>query len=294
MNRTVLARIFTTFAVSACMASGADAQLLWKITREGTGRPSWLLGTHHAAPRSMIDSIGGLRDAMDAADMVCGELDVDSAGSPEIQKMMLDAMRLPEDVSLGGFYTDEELDTVDTFVRSVTGMGLEVFSGFKPAAITASIMQVALMKNMPSLVSEGGLDAVIQKIFRENGKEVAGLETYGMQVDLLYGMPLEEQAMDLLDAAREGLDGMMETLSRVEAAYGAQDLAGLDVLLRENMDGNEEKRMVLERNRNWIPRMLEAMQDKSVLFAVGAGHLPGDGGLVVLLEEAGCTVEPLR
>lgn len=231
---------------------------------------------------------------MDAADMVCGELDVDSAGSPEIQKMMLDAMRLPEDVSLGGFYTDEELDTVDTFVRSVTGMGLEVFSGFKPAAITASIMQVALMKNMPSLVSEGGLDAVIQKIFRENGKEVAGLETYGMQVDLLYGMPLEEQAMDLLDAAREGLDGMMETLSRVEAAYGAQDLAGLDVLLRENMDGNEEKRMVLERNRNWIPRMLEAMQDKSVLFAVGAGHLPGDGGLVVLLEEAGCTVEPLR
>lgn len=294
MSRTVLARIFATVAVSACISTGADAQLLWKITRDGSDRPSWLLGTHHAAPQSMIDSIKGLRDAIDAADMVCGELDVDSVGSPEIQKMMQDAMRLPEGMSLRGFYTDEELDTIDSFVRSVTGMGLEVFSGFKPAAITTSIMQVALMKNMPSLVSEGGLDAVIQKIFRERGKEVSGLETYGMQVDLLYGMPLEEQAIDLLDAAREGFDGMMETLSKVEAAYGAQDLTGLDVLLRENMDADEERRMVLERNRNWIPKMMEAMRDKSVIFAVGAGHLSGDGGLVTLLEEAGYTMEPLR
>ena len=52
--------------------------------------------------------------------------------------------------------------------------------------------------------------------------------------------------------------------------------------------------MLDERNLGMRDRAVEWMQagDK-VFFAVGAGHLVGEAGLVTLLREAGYTVEQL-
>ena len=36
------------------------------------------------------------------------------------------------------------------------------------------------------------------------------------------------------------------------------------------------------------------MADKSTLIAVGAGHLPGDKGVLSLLRQAGYTVEAVK
>jgi uncharacterized protein len=44
------------------------------------------------------------------------------------------------------------------------------------------------------------------------------------------------------------------------------------------------------RNRKWVSKMKELLPDKSLLFAVGAGHLPGEQGLINLLRRNGYTV----
>ena len=36
------------------------------------------------------------------------------------------------------------------------------------------------------------------------------------------------------------------------------------------------------------------MNDKSLVVAVGAGHLPGEKGLINLLKKAGYKVEPVK
>jgi uncharacterized protein YbaP (TraB family) len=40
--------------------------------------------------------------------------------------------------------------------------------------------------------------------------------------------------------------------------------------------------------------MIEKMDNKSMFFAVGAGHLYGDNGLISLLRKAGYTVIPVK
>ena len=57
----------------------------------------------------------------------------------------------------------------------------------------------------------------------------------------------------------------------------------------------EEKDALLgKRNRDWLTKMPAIMSAKSTLFHVGAGHLPGDNGVLKLLSDAGYTVEAVK
>jgi uncharacterized protein YbaP (TraB family) len=53
--------------------------------------------------------------------------------------------------------------------------------------------------------------------------------------------------------------------------------------------------MLYDRNRRWVKQMPDIMRPAgNTLFAVGAGHLPGDQGVISLLKKAGFTVKPLK
>ena len=51
--------------------------------------------------------------------------------------------------------------------------------------------------------------------------------------------------------------------------------------------------LLKNRNRNWIAPMSRLMREKPTLFAVGAGHLGGEVGVIALLRKAGFRVESL-
>jgi len=74
-----------------------------------------------------------------------------------------------------------------------------------------------------------------------------------------------------------------------------KDMEGLAKLITEapDMGGNAEV-MIYRRNRNWIPVMSNYMKTSSCFFAVGAGHLGGEQGVIQLLRNAGYTVTPIQ
>ena len=51
--------------------------------------------------------------------------------------------------------------------------------------------------------------------------------------------------------------------------------------------------MLVNRNKNWIPKLENWMKTKSLFIAVCAGHLAGDEGIINLLRKQGYTVEPV-
>jgi hypothetical protein len=51
--------------------------------------------------------------------------------------------------------------------------------------------------------------------------------------------------------------------------------------------------LLTNRNNNWVKQMQTIMPEKATLFAVGAGHLGGNEGVISLLRKAGYTVKPL-
>ena len=78
-------------------------------------------------------------------------------------------------------------------------------------------------------------------------------------------------------------------------AYKAQDLNKIEELtIREDPATTSYMDLLLYgRNRKWVNKMKELLPEKSLLFAVGAGHLPGEKGLITLLRKNGYTVTPI-
>ena len=52
--------------------------------------------------------------------------------------------------------------------------------------------------------------------------------------------------------------------------------------------------LLYNRNRNWVKKLETLLPMEKLVIAVGAGHLPGDKGLINLLRKAGYKVEPVR
>ena len=78
-------------------------------------------------------------------------------------------------------------------------------------------------------------------------------------------------------------------------AFKNEDLPELDKLLKDKrlMNDSQEYWMLTDRNQNWASDMPAMMQTESILFAVGAGHLMGEKGLIELLRAKGYTVKPV-
>jgi uncharacterized protein YbaP (TraB family) len=77
--------------------------------------------------------------------------------------------------------------------------------------------------------------------------------------------------------------------------YKQQNLDKLDALLNSDATTNQYRTVLLDnRNRNWIPIMQKKMAEKSMFFAVGAGHLSGPFGVINLLQDQGYKLSPIR
>jgi len=79
-------------------------------------------------------------------------------------------------------------------------------------------------------------------------------------------------------------------------AYKEQDLEKLGDFIKNSGDGmmQYEDMLLNNRNRNWVLKLKTIMNERAVTIAVGAGHLPGDKGLIELLKKEGYTVKPVK
>jgi uncharacterized protein YbaP (TraB family) len=66
-----------------------------------------------------------------------------------------------------------------------------------------------------------------------------------------------------------------------------------DLLLKENTDPIFNVRFIDERNVTWVKKMIPMISSQSILFALGAGHLGGENGVLNLLRKEGYTLTPI-
>jgi uncharacterized protein YbaP (TraB family) len=59
------------------------------------------------------------------------------------------------------------------------------------------------------------------------------------------------------------------------------------------MGGVTKEDFLDNRNKRWIPKLVQLMNTKTIFIAVGAGHLAGENGLIQLLRNQGYIVSPI-
>ena len=270
----------------------SNAQLLWKVSGNGLQKPSYLFGTHHVADQTICDGIKGFNDAYNSIEQLYGEVDTEKMNSMATQLKMLTHMKMPKGQTLSSLYTEEQLKVVDEFVTSVLGVGVKSFDSYKPVMVSSSLQVFIAMKIYPDFDAEKAIDSHMQAIAKKDKKEVGGLETIDFQINMLYNEPLEKQAADLLEMAEKNKEAEEDIIVLTEL-YRQQDLAKMWELMLEDTEPEDLETLIYGRNRNWVEQMKNIMPSAPAMFVVGAGHLPGDQGLIKLLENEGYTLEPV-
>jgi hypothetical protein len=129
---------------------------------------------------------------------------------------------------------------------------------------------------------------------REKKKPVTGLETAQEQIDILMGKSIDEQVVDIRKYL-EKIDEADTLTSKIVDLYFAQDIVGLWAVTTDNKEYiGDMKRLLEDRNNNWMKKLPGLMKDKPQFIAVGALHLAGPTGLVYQLRKAGYTVTPVN
>lgn len=286
-------------AVATCLS--AWSQLLWKVEGNGLSKPSYLVGTHHFAPASFIDSIAGLNDAINNCDAVYGEMHRDAMTSMESQQKLAMALIAPQDSMLNVVLTPEQYATVEKVVNSYLapmGVSLDMLKQLKPQGINIQLQALQAKKFLKDFDPNNLIDTGLQKRGADAGKQLGGFETVDDQIEALFSSTLKEQAEALVDMCEHDAE-FNEVSEKLTKAYFNQDL---DYMLKQFIDPDagaaptekELENLLWGRNRRWVEKLTELMPQQSILVCVGAGHLPGDKGVVALLRNAGYTVTPCK
>lgn len=296
---------FLAAAFIACLAFNAQAQLLYRISGNGLESPSYIVGTYHLAPASFADSIPGMNEAIENTQQVCGELDMMDAFKPENAARMMQAQMLPEGVTLSSLLTAEERTRLNALLLEVIGTNLddEAYAAqvehVNPVTLSTTLSLAAYIKKAESFNPMELLDNYFQMLALQNGKSVKGFETVDFQMDVLYGSELPKQVEDLMCLV-DHFEESAQLVDRITSAYFSQNFQQLEAILEEEMEGpcaaspEEEAALLDNRNHNWIKIMPDMMAEKPTLFAVGAGHLCGEQGVLKLLQGLGYTVEGMK
>lgn len=290
---------FITLVLLIAVALGAQSQLLWKISGNGLQQPSYIFGTYHLSPLSIKDSIASLPQAMQDIRQVYGELVMADMMKPEFLAQMQQQTMLPNDTTLKSLFTPEEFEVVSRAVTEYLKVDIALLDRIKPAALFQQLTVLFYMKHTPGYNPQEQLDASFQQEATEQGKKVGGLETAQSQVDILFNKPLRRQAEDLYCFVSDP-DKVERQAKEIIAAYTAQDLDKMLQLMEEkegtSCDPTPEEmaQLLYDRNQAWVKQMPAIMQAAPTLFVVGAGHLPGEQGVLALLKAQDYTVEPMK
>ena len=284
-------RILLFITLAACSLT-ANAQLLWKISGNGLERPSYVFGTHHMASEAICDSIRGFEDAFASVEQVIGEVETELMNDPATTTRMMPYMMMPEGVKLTSLFTPKEVILINEFIKPRLGFTLKDLNAMKPTFLSNMISLTLSMEHFPEFENQEGIDSYLQSRAKKYGKRVGGLETVEFQMDMLFNEDLETQADDLVDLVKNG-DKAMKATGKLAQIYMTQNMKKINRFMHKGSDKEDIKKLLDDRNMNWIVQMKVIMPETPTMFVVGAGHLPGKNGVLQLLENEGYTVEPI-
>ncbi|MFN0013450.1 MAG: TraB/GumN family protein [Saprospiraceae bacterium] len=270
-----------------------DKALLWKISANGLKKPSYLLGTIHLIPKAELKFSVGTYDALASSSRVAFEIDMKEMTNIAAQFSLLSKAFMAGGKTLRDLLPAEDYSFVKKRLKE-QGLPTAMLERLKPMFISTLFGT----DENATLGTDGDMTSVEMELYRQVKKrklESAGLETAAYQMAIFDSIPYETQARMLVETLRSGDTdaGSGGEFEQMMELYRQKDISGMEAMMRTDGGGVQEFQDLLlhRRNRNWIPVMARMMREKPTLFAVGAGHLGGEQGVIALLRRDGYQVD---
>ncbi len=265
--------------------------LLWRITPNPTTAtknvaPSYLYGTIHLIPKKDLRITNAMKTAIKSCKKMTFEINVKKASGLFAQLSMLRKAVMQHDTTLDMLISKEDYRLVE---RKFTQLGLpmKLIRRVKPLFLSS------LLEGDPRSSDMGSYEMSLLEIAEAQNLKIDGLETIKSQMQVLDSIPYKVQADGLMEGIRHP-DASKAEYQQLLDCYKAENLT---CLAQQFASENEadllpyQGALLDNRNQQWLPIMEKMMRRQPTFFAVGAGHLVGEQGVIALLRKQGYIVE---
>ena len=279
--------------------------LFWRATHEeadGTRTEFLLFGTYHFRHARTDAHLEALRPVIGTADILY--LEMDPSEQRDLQARMStdpSLLFLTEGPTMPDLLEEEEWQR---FSAAMSERGFPTFMAAKFKPIWGSMMlSIGPCEAQNGAMEATGIDQALGAYAEAEGIATRSLEEGGDLIALLDADPMEQQLAMLRLTLDLPLDA--DDLSyTIRERYLAQEVALIweyskHVALEHGGPTAEadfdrfEEMLLTTRNIAWVDRLMDEAMGRRVVIAAGAGHWPGETGVLNLLEERGFTLERL-
>ena len=263
---------------------------LWKIER-GDAPPSHVMGTIHVTDARVRDLPPEIRRAFEGSEQAAFEL----LFHPEERAATAQAQRLPKRVSLAKLLDKQ---TYEKVVEQAAAYGIpaRAVETMQPWAL-ALTFQVSPEEFQRRLDGDLILDLWLIQWAYDLGMRVVALEKVEEQIAALEAMQGESDPAEILREVLVQLEENPNGHAELLEQYLAGDMRTAYRQVEEMAVNDAElgsqafKEVFLDaRNHRMVERMLPLLERGKAFVAVGALHMPGEEGILHLLEQRGYRV----
>ncbi len=272
-----------------------EKSVFWKISGNGLKKPSYLYGTIHLIPKDGFELPVVVTNALEDSKRVAFEIDMKEMTNFRTQMSLITKSFMAGGKTLKDLLSPEDYALVKSKMEE-KGLPAGMFERMKPMFLSTLFSNGDESGTGTGSGAMTSVEMELYHVSRRQHLESTGLETAAYQMSIFDSIPYEAQAKMLVDGLRapdsDTSDGKSD-LDTMLQMYRDQDITAMQSMISDVQYGMSKYEEILlnQRNRNWIPVMNRLMREKPTIFAVGAGHLGGSGGVVALLRKEGYRVE---
>ena len=315
--------------VFALTSVSVDAQFLFRVSGNGLKKPSYLFGTIHTLPGSLLDSIPSYQKAEAKCQQLFAEMDVtDQQKRSEFINSGQEALMLPDSMTIYDLLSPEQLELLKTVLAKQTRemimarttdeeakarmtdemfymtAGINIEQGKRLMPFNFSTTIDLLIGTSFATFSGTIIDQTCIERAKERNMAIGQLDQ--VQQDslakfretLIHNIPAQvDTLVNVLNTYEQRKQrGVKQKrfFEKCKEYWMAGDYEGFTKFCDETEFVEKSPQLLKARNEKWLPKIKEAMKESPTMFAFGAGHLVGPSGVVQMLRDAGYKVKQVK
>jgi uncharacterized protein YbaP (TraB family) len=274
----------------------------WRATRDG--KTVHLVGTMHLADPRLDGPVDRLRAIVQRADLLLLEMTNEDEQAMQTRLTSDPAFLLMSDTTLPELLSEEEWEQMSAAL-SARGLPPFMAARFQPWYVSM-LLAIPPCAGLDDL-GAGGMDAQLETIAEGAGVPRAALEDVetifaaftnqprDIQIDMMLSALVDPQVSeDMFETLLAGYFDQATAEGWAVSALLAQRYSPIEPETAAGIFEIIEQQLLFDRNEAWIPVISDASRaHDTVVVAFGAAHLPGEKGVLALLEADGFTLERL-
>jgi uncharacterized protein len=276
--KTIFRIILSLLLFFPTIVRGQLQSVFWEISGNGLAHTSYLLGTVHVAPYTILKEFPLILLAMKQTKLTIFE---NVGETPELVTVATPATYNPP---LDSVFTKEEYALVDSFFSK------SEFGSIKPHNNNADLLTMAQATIL--LLYNSKLNMRFDEYLIAYSKDSLKIKSMSLESDA------EQQQYKLRTASARQYAEMIVKLIQDANEGNRTSLISENYLryLKSDLLLNKKDRTyntVSKRNLLWLNKIEPALKMQSCFIAVGLGHLEYKSGLISLLRKKGYHLKPI-